>query len=265
VSPSRRSLTLLDDLLGTSDETGSSGGDETDLLTSGLVSSDGRRVTNMLMVTTTMGMLDGVHRNTSNSGPVVSLGLLLEPRVVSLQERLVSSLTASSDADHGSALALDGLSGTGRELDSGLSTLISVTDDDGGSTGGSGERSSITVLGLTVGNNGTFGKLVDGENISNGERGLGASVDKLSSEHSLDSDEIFDSLLVPVRVSEDNLGKWRTSARIMNNVLHNTLDVALLLSIIERSESRRGDLVGLVRSKNKTTTVSLGSNTSTHD
>ena len=171
MSPSRRSLTLLDDLLGTSDETGSSGSDETDLLTSGLVSSDGRRVTNMLMVTTTMGMLDGVHRDTSNSGPVVSLGLVLEPGVVSLKERLVSSLTASSDADHSSALALDGLSGTGRELDSGLLTLISVTDDDGGSTGGSGERSSITVLGLTVGNNGTFGKLVDGEDISNGERG----------------------------------------------------------------------------------------------
>ena len=32
----------------------------------------------------------------------------------------------------------------------------------------------------------------------------------------------------------------------------------LLLSVIENSESRRGDLVGLVRSKNKTTTVSLG-------
>ena len=55
---------------------------------------------------------------------------------------------------------------------------------------------------------------------------LGASVDKLSSEHSLDGDEIFDSLLVPVRVSEDNLGKGRTSARVMNNVLHNTLNVA---------------------------------------
>ena len=37
---------------------------------------------------------------------------------------------------------------------------------------------------------------------------------------------MFDSLLVPVRVSEDNLGKRRTSARIVNNVLHNTLDVA---------------------------------------
>jgi hypothetical protein len=170
-SPSPRSLTLLDDLLGTSDETGSSGGDETDLLTSGFVSSDGRGMTNMLMVTTTMGMLDGVHSNTSNSGPVVSLGLSLEPGVVSLQERLVSSLAASSDADHSSAVTLDGLSGTGRELDSGLLTLIGVTNDDGGSTGGSGERSSITVLGLTVGNNGTFRKLVDGENISNGERG----------------------------------------------------------------------------------------------
>ena len=125
----------------------------------------------MLMVTTTMGMLDGVHSDTSNSRPVVSLCLVLEPRVVSLKERLVSSLTASSDADHSSALALNGLSGAGRELDSGLLTLISVTDDDGGSTGGSGERSSITVLGLTVGNNGTFGKLVHGEDISNGERG----------------------------------------------------------------------------------------------
>jgi len=246
VSASARSLTLLDDLSGTSDETGSSGGNETDLLTSRLVSSDGRRVTDVLMVTTTVRMLDGVHGNTSNSGPVVSLSLLLEPRVVGLEERLVSSLTASSNTDHSSALALDGLSGAGRKLDSGLSAFVGVTDDDSGSTGGSGEGTSVTVLGLTVGHNGTLRHGVDGENISNRERSLGASVDKLSSEHSLDGDEIFDSLLVPVRVSEDNLGKWSTSAGIMNNVLHNTLDVALLLSIIKRSEPRRGDLVGLV-------------------
>ncbi len=126
------SLVLLENLSTTSDETGSSGGDETALLSSGGVSSDGRWVTNMLMVTTTMRMLDWVHCDTSNSWPVLSLSSGLEPGVGSLEEWLVSSLTSSDDSDHSSAGALDGLSGSGWESDSGLSSVIGVTDDDGG-------------------------------------------------------------------------------------------------------------------------------------
>ena len=129
--PSARSVVLLDDLSSSSDETGSSGGNQTGLLTSGDVSSDSGWVTDMLMVTSSVGMLDWVHGNTSNSWPVVSLGFSLEPGVGSLQERLVGSLSTGAHANHGSAGADDGLSGAGWESDSGLSSIIGVTDDNG--------------------------------------------------------------------------------------------------------------------------------------
>jgi len=105
------SLFLLDDLSSSSDETGSSSGNKTSFLTSGDISSDCGWVTNMLMVTTTMRMLDWVHCDTSNSWPVLSLSSGLEPGVGGLEEWLVSSLTSSDDSDHSSAGALDGLSG----------------------------------------------------------------------------------------------------------------------------------------------------------
>jgi len=123
----------------------------------------------MLMVTTTMGMLDGVHRNTSHSGPVVSLSLVLVPGVDSLQEGLVGSSTTGDDANHGSAGARDGLSGSGGESHSGLSAVLGVTNDDGRAAGGSAERSSVTDLALAVGNNSSLGEEVDGENVADGE------------------------------------------------------------------------------------------------
>jgi len=61
----------------TTDLTSASSSDETGLLTSGASSGHGRWVTNMLLVTTTVGMVDGVHSNTSDTGPSVSLGLVL--------------------------------------------------------------------------------------------------------------------------------------------------------------------------------------------
>ena len=62
-------------LASTSDETSSAGGDETDLSTRGGRPLDGTGRANMLMVTTTVGMLHGVHSHTSHSGPAVPLDL----------------------------------------------------------------------------------------------------------------------------------------------------------------------------------------------
>ena len=126
-------------------------------------------MTDMLMVTTTMGMLNGVHGNTSNSGPGLSLSLSLEPGVGGLQEGLVGSLSAGGDANHGSAGADDGLSSAGRKSDSGLLAILGVTDDDGGSAGGSGEAASVSLLGLTVGNDGSLGHGVHGQNVADAE------------------------------------------------------------------------------------------------
>ena len=125
------SLILLENLSTTSDQTGSSSGDETNLLTSRLVTSHSGWVTNVLMVTTTMGMLNWVHGNTSHSWPVVSLSLCLVPGSVGLEEGLVGSLTSGDEADHGSATTDDSLSGAGWESHSGLLSIFGVTDDDG--------------------------------------------------------------------------------------------------------------------------------------
>merc|ERR1719216_756188 len=65
---------------------------------------DGRWVTNMLMVTTTMGMLDGVHGHTSDLGPAVPLDSVLVVSTASLEHGLVASTATSDDADDGPVL-----------------------------------------------------------------------------------------------------------------------------------------------------------------
>jgi len=114
-----------------------------------------------------------------------------------------------------------------------------VTDDGGGGTGSSGKGSSVSELGLAVSDDGTFGHLVDGKNISNGEGSFLSSIDKLSSEHSFNSDEVLNSLLVLVRISESDLGERSTSSGVVNDILDDTLDIPLFLRVIESSESSR--------------------------
>jgi len=180
----------------------------------------------MLMVTTTMRMLDGVHGNTSNTGPVSLLGLSLEVGVVGLEEGLVSSLSTGNNTNHSSAGALDGLSDARRKSDSGLLSVFGMTDDDARVTGGTCKTATVTELGLDVGDDGTLGHGVEGEDIADGEGGFGSSVNKLAGVHALDSDEILSALLVFVLVSENNFSERGTSAGVVHDVLNNSLDVS---------------------------------------
>jgi hypothetical protein len=126
------SLLFLDVLSSSSDETGSSGGDESDLLTLRGESADSRGVTNMLLVTTTMRMLDGVHSDSSNSGPgTLPLCLHLVEDVTSLADWLVDSATSGNDSDHSSAGTWDGSSGATWKSDSGLLEVLTVPNDNG--------------------------------------------------------------------------------------------------------------------------------------
>lgn len=61
----------------------------------------------MLMVTTTMGMVNGVHSNTSSDGPVLSLVLKFVKGAASLKQGLVSPASTGDDTDHGSGGAYD--------------------------------------------------------------------------------------------------------------------------------------------------------------
>jgi len=141
---------LVLDLEATANETSAAGSNKTSLLTDGAITTAGRGVTNMLLVTTTVGMVDGVHSNTTDAGVVVLLGVTLPPGGTSLEERLVGTLATGDDTDHSTAGALNGLADTGGETDTGLGEIFGVTDDDSGGAGGTGEGSAVTVLGLNI-------------------------------------------------------------------------------------------------------------------
>lgn len=60
---------------------------------------------------------------------------------------------------------------------------------------------------------------------------LGSTIDKLTSVHAFNGDEIFNSLLVSVCISEHNLGERGTSTSIMNDVLDHSLDVSMIINL----------------------------------
>lgn len=87
-------------------------------------------MTDMLLVTSSMGMVYGVHSHTSHSWPVLSLCSVLVEDCSGLQDWFVGSSSAGDDSDHGSAVAWDGSSAAGWESESGLSAFVDVADDD---------------------------------------------------------------------------------------------------------------------------------------
>lgn len=99
------------------------------------------------------------------------------------------------------------------------------------------------MLGLNIGDDGTFGHGSDGHDVSDSKGSyrqkiinikvelialrltFEASIDEHASVHAFDSDEILNALLVFVLVSEDDLGERSTSTGVVDNVSHDTLDV----------------------------------------
>ena len=75
---------FLDGLLSSSDKSSSSGSDETALLTVGSIPADGRGMTNMLLVSSSVWMVYGIHSHSSNSGPSSSLCSVFVPLVSGL-------------------------------------------------------------------------------------------------------------------------------------------------------------------------------------
>ena len=96
-----------------------------------------------------------------------------------LHERLVCAATTSDDTDHTTARAGEDLLGTRWELDTGLALIGVVADDGNVVTGGTAERTTVTVLVLDVGQDGTLGDGVEGQDVADGESGVLSGVDEL--------------------------------------------------------------------------------------
>merc|ERR1719336_3171587 len=192
-----------------------------------MATHDSGGLTNVLMVTTTVGMLDRVHGHTTDLGPAVPLDLVLVVRAAGLQDGLVDTTAAGDDADSGAVGRGDDLLGAGRQLDPGPLGVGVVGDHDGVVAGGTGDTATVAGLLLQVGDDGTLGHLSNGHDVSDGELGLLSAVDELSGVDTLGGDEELLAGLVPVGIAEVDDSKGSTTAGVVNDVLHHTLDVSI--------------------------------------
>ena len=128
-------------------------------------------MSDVLVVTTSVGMLDGVHTDTSHLGPHLSLGFGLEVLGSSLQEGPFVSSSSSNDADHGSGASNDGSSDTTGQLDSGLGAVFALADDGGEGYTGSGELSSVSGEVLNVADDGSFRDFAHRQHVSDVDPG----------------------------------------------------------------------------------------------
>merc|ERR1712072_677775 len=80
----------------------------------------------MLMVTTTVWMLNRVHTDTSDLWPHLSLWLEFVELFSGLQHWLLVSATAGNSSEHGSGVASNGLSVARWQLDSGLLAALGL-------------------------------------------------------------------------------------------------------------------------------------------
>ena len=251
-------------LTGTAETAGTAGGDQTDLLSRAAVTGDSGGVTNVLMVTTTMGMFNGVTGNTTDLGPAVTLDAEAVVRVTGLEDGLFDTATTSDEADAGTARGGDGLLLAGGELEAGLAGFFVVGDDDAVVAGGLGEGTTVTNLSFNVADDATFGDAAELEDVADGEGSLSTAHDGLAGEHTFSSDEEFLNALVLVGVTEFNGGEGSTTAGVVRDVLNGTTHVTVTFTVVEGTEASSTEALVAVDVEDGGFTVTAGENSLAH-
>lgn len=114
-----------------------------------------------------------------------------------------------------------------------------MADDGNVVTRGAAKSTTVTGTLLDVRDDGTLGNLTDGKDVADGEGSVLTAVDELAGVHALVGDEGLGVETVPVRVPEDDPSERSTTTGVVDDVLHDTTDVTVTLSIVERPELGR--------------------------
>mmetsp|Transcript_1290 Transcript_1290/g.3303 ORF Transcript_1290/g.3303 Transcript_1290/m.3303 type:complete len:229 (+) Transcript_1290:285-971(+) len=218
----------------------------------------------MLVVTTTVRMLYWVHGHTSNLRPAVSLDLVLVVGGSGLEERLLGTASSGDLPDHGSAGRGDQLLAAAWELDSGEPGVGVVRHDEPVGARGSSDGRPVSGVPLDVADDGSLGHAADGEHVADVERGLLSGVDELALVESLGGDDELLLVLVPDGVPEGDLGERRAAAWVVDDLVDHSLDVALLLRVVEAAELGGALPRAVDRLENTAITLTLSTDDATH-
>ena len=248
----------------TTQTTSAASGNETDLLTGGATATDGGGVADVLVVATTVGVINGVHCNTTNLGPLVALGPVLVASTSSLGDGLVHTASTGDDADHSTAIRAHGLARARGELDTGHVLISDMRNDSDVIPRSTGKLATVSGLALQVADNSTFGHGADGKNVADVELRLLAAVNILTGVHTLSSDEQLLVGAVVVSVAELDLAERGTTTRIVDNVVDDTLDVSMTLREVGGAKLGSSLAVVSVSSEDGATTLTLCADDATH-
>ncbi len=110
--------------LGSADETRASSGEQADLLTRTGEAADSSGLPQVLVVTSSVGVVDGVHAHTGHAGESLAQPLELVEQHSRLHNRLLVAAAARDDAHSGAAGPWDRLPGARGQTDARLGAVL---------------------------------------------------------------------------------------------------------------------------------------------
>merc|ERR1719198_1649150 len=193
-------------------------------------------VYDMLMVSSSVWMLDWIFGDTSDLWPAVSLQSEFMVGSSGFEHWFINSSTTSDEAKHSSVSAGVELFDTGWEFYSGFAGVGVVGDNGTVTTGSFSDLTSITRFFFQLADDGTFWHLSDWHDVTNVEGSFFTGVDELTGADTFWADHGFGDFSVFVGVLELDFGQWGAPAWVVNDVLYKTLDKTLSFGIVQRSE-----------------------------
>lgn len=144
-----------------------------------------------------MRMVDWVHSHTTSLGPAVTLRLVFMVSATSLEQGLIDTTTAGDDTNLTTGSRGDDFLCTRGQLNAGFALVMGVADDGSIGAGSAGKGAAITSRLFDVADDGTLRHRGKREDIANGQGGLLAGVDELTSVHAFGRNEHLGTELVP--------------------------------------------------------------------
>jgi hypothetical protein len=236
-------ILVLSGLLDSAKTSGTAGSDQTTLSSGRSFLGTSGRVTNMLVISSSMGMLYGILSNSTNLRPTVTLDSVLVVSGTSLEKGLISTSTSSNNSDLSTNSRGNSLLSSRRKAKTGGSLIVIVGNNNSKGSGSTGESTTVTNLSLNIAHNGSLRHRGKRKNISYGKSSLLSAVNVLSGVHTLSSEHEFIVPLETVSVKELNLGNGCSSTRVVHDLLDDSTDVSVLLSIVD-SAKLDGTLTG---------------------
>jgi len=194
----------------------------------------------MLVITTTVGMVDGVHSHTTSAGPVVPLSFVFVVRTSSLEEGLVDPPASRHNPNSCPCAARNGFLRPTRQTYAGLVLIRRVPNDGCVVPGRPCESATVADLLLDVADDGTFWELADGDDVADSEGCFFAAVDEGAGVEALGCDEGFLAEFVAVGVAEDDAGEGCAAAGVVDDVFDDSADVAVGFCVVECAEAGGG-------------------------